>query len=231
MFLKQCWYTYCIFLICFQHSVDAFVFLPANVNRSGLSTTHTTISKLGGMKLHSTTANNDDFPIDLQKSYVLTEEEISPIVKLNKESGKEKWVNAYGFVYIIASAITLPLWWTAMTVTDAVCNAFPDLDPHRSVYDATGKVWAKSFLTIANSFPSFSGDTERLKDSKEPQACLYVANHASWLDIPVLCTVLSPVFKFIAKGELLKVPCIGKQLIGVSIPCVVVLSYVYVVMW
>lgn len=43
---------------------------------------------------------------------------------------------------------------------------------------------------------------------------MYVANHASWLDIPVICTVLNPVFKFIAKGELVKVPCIGHQLTG-----------------
>ena len=34
------------------------------------------------------------------------------------------------------------------------------------------------------------------------------------VDIPVLCTVLDPVFKFIAKGELAKVPCIGTQLSG-----------------
>lgn len=34
------------------------------------------------------------------------------------------------------------------------------------------------------------------------------------VDIPVLCTVLNPVFKFIAKGELAKVPCIGTQLSG-----------------
>ena len=40
--------------------------------------------------------------------------------------------------------------------------------------------------------------------------------------IPVLCTVLDPVFKFIAKGELLKVPCIGQQLEGVSAEILVV---------
>ena len=94
------------------------------------------------------------------------------------------------------------------------------------MYDATGKVWAKGFLALTNSSPSFSGDLERLEELKEPQACLYVANHASWLDIPVICTVLSPVFKFIAKGELLKVPCIGKQLKGVSISCVCIDSYI-----
>ena len=158
----------------------------------------------------------DDVPIDLTKSFVLTKEEINPLIKLNKDGGKEKWINAYGAFYVIASIITLPLWWTAMTITNAVCNAFPDLDPHRSFYDTTGKIWAKAFLTLTNSFPTFSGDIERLNDNSGQKACLYVANHASWLDIPVLCTILSPLFKFIAKGELLKVPCIGKQLSGVS---------------
>ena len=47
-------------------------------------------------------------------------------------------------------------------------------------------------------------------------ACLFVANHASFLDIAVLCCVLDPVFKFIAKDSLAKFPGVGKQLVGVS---------------
>ncbi|GMH77021.1 hypothetical protein TL16_g07264, partial [Triparma laevis f. inornata] len=43
---------------------------------------------------------------------------------------------------------------------------------------------------------------------------LIVANHASWLDIPVLCTAVDGPFKFIAKGELTQVPLIGQQLTG-----------------
>lgn len=41
-----------------------------------------------------------------------------------------------------------------------------------------------------------------------------MANHASWLDIPVLCTCLDNVFKFISKSELKNAPCIGQQLRG-----------------
>jgi len=69
-------------------------------------------------------------------------------------------------------------------------------------------------LTIADSYPTISGDVERLNKENDLGACLFVANHASWLDIPVLCTVLDPVFKFIAKGELKSIPCIGQQLVG-----------------
>ena len=102
----------------------------------------------------------------------------------------------------------------AMMLVDTVIHQQKDdneWDPHRSIYDSTGKIWAKVWLTLIDSFPTISG--EPLMTGRP---CLYVANHASWLDIPVLCTVLDPVFKFIAKGELSKVPCIGQQLRGVS---------------
>jgi 1-acyl-sn-glycerol-3-phosphate acyltransferase len=75
-------------------------------------------------------------------------------------------------------------------------------------------VWARSWLTLTNSMPTFSGHVEQIGEGSTGP-CLFVANHASWLDIPILCTVLHPVFKFIAKGELRGVPCIGQQLAGV----------------
>jgi hypothetical protein len=169
------------------------------------------------MSLFSSQSAMSDVFINLAKSHIMTEDEISPLIKLKKGTGKEKWVNAFGMYHIMCSVLTLPPWWVAMTIVDAVCTQFPDLDPNRSVYDETGKVWAKLYLTLTNSYPSISGDLEHLKKARrEQKGCLYVANHASWLDIPVLCTVMSPVFKFIAKGELLSVPCIGKQLSGVS---------------
>lgn len=90
-----------------------------------------------------------------------------------------------------------------------------DNDVNKAEYDNTGKIWAKAWLTATNSYPTISGNLERLQAGNDAGACLFVANHASWLDIPVLCTVLDPVFKFIAKGELSKVPCIGQQLAGV----------------
>eukprot|EP00970_Alexandrium_tamarense_P018387 scaffold13332_cov275-Alexandrium_tamarense.AAC.3 len=85
-----------------------------------------------------------------------------------------------------------------------------------------GKVWCRVYLTLVDSYPEIAGDVERLKNKKsllgdgggENQACMYVANHASFLDIAVLCCVLDPVFKFIAKDSLKKFPGVGKQLRG-----------------
>ena len=155
--------------------------------------------------------------IGFDTSCVLTKEEVGSIITQNEGTAKEKRLNLYGISLIFMSLITCPIWALAMTVTSKVNEAFPDLDKNLALYDTTGKIWSKVWLSLAGSFPSVSGDVEEMKiRDTNGEACLYVANHASWLDIPVLCTVLDPVFKFIAKGELGKLPCIGQQLRGVS---------------
>lgn len=147
------------------------------------------------------------------QSHQLDRDEVHPILRLGS-GDKQKIVNGFGLWCAVVSLLTCPLWAVAMSAVNALSKLNDSWDPHRAVYDKTGKLWARTWLTMTDSFPSFSGDVGRLKEGQG--ACLYVANHASWLDIPVLCTVLDPVFKFIAKGELRKVPCIGQQLEGVS---------------
>jgi hypothetical protein len=148
--------------------------------------------------------------IDAMES-MLSREEINPIFTFG-EGEKEKLVNAHGVWCFIASLITGPIWLLAM----AIVGKKGEKDVNKAEYDNTGKIWSKAWLTAINSYPTVSGNLERLKAGNDEGACLFVANHASWLDIPVLCTVLDPVFKFIAKGELAKVPCIGTQLSGVG---------------
>ena len=151
-------------------------------------------------------------PTDLDtRSFILSRDEINPIIKFG-EPPKEKIINAHGLWCLIVSLITCPIWLLAMSIVAKK----GDNDVNKAEYDNTGKIWSKAWLTATNSYPTISGNMERLKAGNDAGACLFVANHASWLDIPVLCTVLDPVFKFIAKGELTKVPCIGQQLEGVS---------------
>jgi hypothetical protein len=145
------------------------------------------------------------------RSFTLSREEINPIFTFG-EGEKEKLVNAHGVWCLIASLITGPIWLLAM----AIVGKKGEKDVNKAEYDNTGKIWSKAWLTATNSYPTVSGNLERLKAGNDEGACLFVANHSSWLDIPVLCTVLDPVFKFIAKGELAKVPCIGTQLSGVG---------------
>jgi hypothetical protein len=150
---------------------------------------------------------------DRESRFVLTDDQVKPIIRLGS-GDSEKVVNAYGLWCVAVSIVTAPIWSAAMALVSLLSKINADFDPDGAIYDKTGKIWAKTWLTLIDSFPTFSGDIDRLKGHKGP--CLFVANHASWLDIPVLCTVLDPVFKFIAKGELRKAPCIGQQLVGVS---------------
>jgi hypothetical protein len=160
---------------------------------------------------HSTTKMEVAIPPEFQldsRSFIMSNEEVKPVLTFGKGE-KEKVVNLFGVWCLFVSLITAPFWMAAMKIVHRMEN-----DEHRSLYDKTGKIWSKTWLTLINSYPTVSGDVDRLKSGKG--ACLYVANHASWLDIPVICTVLDPVFKFISKKELETVPCIGMQLSGVS---------------
>jgi len=140
---------------------------------------------------------------------MLSQDEINPIFKIG-EPPKQKLINVHGMWCLLVSLLTGPIWLLAM----AIVAKKGDNDVNKAEYDNTGKIWSKAWLAATNSYPTVSGNMERLKAGHDAGACLFVANHASWLDIPVLCTVLDPVFKFIAKGELTSVPCIGQQLAG-----------------
>mmetsp|Transcript_1717 Transcript_1717/g.2468 ORF Transcript_1717/g.2468 Transcript_1717/m.2468 type:complete len:361 (+) Transcript_1717:3-1085(+) len=203
-----------VIILCILFSVVSYTSAFASPTKR----VHITTWKSIQFDLKSTARSRDvgSRTIDFQKCCVLSESEVAPLVRLKKGSEKrEKIINLFGIWTIFVTIITCPFWAIAMSTLDTYCKANPDFDPDRSLYDKTGKIWSRTWLALTNSYPSFSGDFERLKyDVSEYGSVLYVANHASWLDIPVLCTVLNPVFKFIAKGELKDVPCIGNQLIG-----------------
>jgi 1-acyl-sn-glycerol-3-phosphate acyltransferase len=180
--------------------VDSFSF-PPNTAQNKLSQS---------LQLASIAPPQDDSIDEL--SHVLSSEQIKALVKLGSNPETQKIINGFGMWALVVSLITGPIWMAAMGIVESILDSNPNLDPHRGSFDKTGKVWAHAWLRMTNSYPTFSGETSLLR--KETGPCLYVANHASWLDIPVLCTVLDPVFKFIAKGELQKVPCVGHQLTG-----------------
>lgn len=108
-----------------------------------------------------------------------------------------------------------------MSIIHYLGDTIDGFDDHRAKFDYTGKIWCRTYLSLTNSYPILEGDVDRLKVGPHGEmaegACLFVANHASFLDIAVLCTVLDPVFKFIAKDSLRKFPGVGTQLVGVSL--------------
>lgn len=150
---------------------------------------------------------------NIDANFSLSPHQVHPIVTLGTEP-KTKVINAFGMWCMGVSLVICPIWWAAMKLC-AFSYKFDDSwDPNREFYDGLGKVWAKSWLTVTGSFPTFSGELKLLEKGPHNKPCLFVANHASWLDIPVLCSCTDQVFKFIAKGELGTLPCIGDQLTG-----------------
>jgi len=147
-----------------------------------------------------------------KESFVIPRDQIPAILKFGVD-GEEKIINIWGLYCFAVTLVTCPLWMATMSALSTLHNMFENFDPQRALYDRTGKIWSRVWLQMLNSYPTITGDVDSIRnDGLGP--VLFVANHASWLDIPVLCCVLDPVFKFIAKGELKGVPAIGQQLIG-----------------
>lgn len=152
--------------------------------------------------------------IQQQPSHVLSIEEIKPIFKFEK-NGKQKVLNATGLYHLFILLLTMPIWMISMEILQKLGDTIENFDENRAKFDYSGKIWCRTYLGLTGCYPEIDGDVSRLEAGNDTGACLYVANHASFLDIAVLCCVLDPLFKFIAKDSLKAFPGVGKQLVGV----------------
>ena len=135
----------------------------------------TALTRTNGERRHVITSVDVSVSPDLDEvdtsSFILPKEEVNPLISFG-EGEKEKVVNLFGVWCLIVSLITGPIWMAAMKIVHRMEN-----DEHRAMYDMTGKIWSKVWLTMTNCFPTITGDVDRLKEGNG--ACLYVANHAS----------------------------------------------------
>jgi len=138
---------------------------------------------------------------------------MNPILKFEK-NGKPKVLNLTGAYHLLIIVLTMPFWLGAMELLHYLGSNIEGFDDQRAKFDYSGKIWCRTYLKLTDCYPEIAGDVDRLKGTKEHGACLFVANHSSFLDIAVLCCVLDPVFKFIAKDSLKKFPGVGRQLVG-----------------
>jgi 1-acyl-sn-glycerol-3-phosphate acyltransferase len=79
------------------------------------------------------------------------------------------------------------------------------LDPHGKIFNAIGRVWAKSILLIASTRVVTRG-TEHIKNGT---SYIYVSNHASLLDIPAVMAGVPDQIRLVYKKELEKIPIFG----------------------
>lgn len=102
--------------------------------------------------------------------------------------------------------------WTIMSIvimgSAAVVVAFFSKDGH--VPHLIGRFWAKSILWISRVKVDVQG-----KDHLDPEVShVFMANHQSFFDIPVLLGELPCQFRWLAKAELFKIPLFGAAMRG-----------------
>ena len=72
------------------------------------------------------------------------------------------------------------------------------------------RIWARSILTISRVPVRVSG----LSNIEAGNSYIYMANHQSNFDIPVLLGYLPVQFRWLAKAELFKIPVFGRAMLG-----------------
>ena len=113
---------------------------------------------------------------------------------------KTKATNIWGIIFGVQCWSLMLVWLIGMIFFMPFKMLFPQLDRNGILIDAGGRWWSR-LVTFPHSIPRISG-YKNLPPRAEP--CLYIANHASWLDIPILGGYLPPM-KFVCKKELTKV--------------------------
>jgi hypothetical protein len=112
----------------------------------------------------------------------------------------KKSINLWGVLFGLQCWSIMVLWMLGMLLFMPFKLLLGGrLDPDGILIDTLGRWW--SFLvSFPHSLPRITG-RENLPPRGE--ACVYIANHASWMDIPILG--LLPPLKFVCKKELTKV--------------------------
>mmetsp|Transcript_19349 Transcript_19349/g.27577 ORF Transcript_19349/g.27577 Transcript_19349/m.27577 type:complete len:364 (+) Transcript_19349:122-1213(+) len=140
-----------------------------------------------------------------------------PTINLNKK-GTAK-MNLFGFYYgLVACVMGIP-WFIGLSIMQLVYRIFPKFDQTRKIPIFIGNIYGHVLLFLTRMYPTVTG-RENLasvlgKDKeKKPRACMFVANHCSWVDIPFLaCGVIGMRnYKMVSKSELLKIPVLSKSL-------------------
>ena len=72
------------------------------------------------------------------------------------------------------------------------------------------RIWAKSILTVGGIDVSVSG----LSNIDRGRSYIFMSNHRSNFDIPVLLGCLPVQFRWLAKAELFKIPIFGRAMSG-----------------
>ena len=107
---------------------------------------------------------------------------------------------------LIIIAWTVP--WTIVMGALAIIAAFFDAEGHRA--HQVARVWARLILIVSRIKVTVEG----LSNIDPDKSYIYMSNHQSNFDIPVMLAYLPVQFKWLAKAELFKIPIFGRGMRG-----------------
>jgi 1-acyl-sn-glycerol-3-phosphate acyltransferase len=113
----------------------------------------------------------------------------------------------------------MALLWTLLWVDPLIILStifFGSISVAASLFDKSGRsmmaaarVWARSLLAIARVRPKIEG----LEKIDAKSAYVFVSNHLSYMDTPVVLGNIPVQFRFMAKAGLFQIPFLGTHLI------------------
>lgn len=118
-----------------------------------------------------------------------------------------KVINLWGVFFGIQCWALMFCWLFGMLLVMPLKFAFGDrFDSEGLFIDGFGRWWSR-LTTFPHSIPRLTGR----ENIPWGEPCIYVANHASWMDIPYIGGYM-PALKFVGKQELLKIPVLGQSI-------------------
>lgn len=134
-----------------------------------------------------------------------------PYIKFGK---KETKLNIFGAGYGALAIALGSIWYAALSSCEMLYmlpNFQEAMDPNYQWPIMCSHTWGMALMSLTNCVPVVRGG-DSLKDIDGP--VMFVANHASYMDIPFVCATIGWTnYKIIAKKELLDTPVLGKSLI------------------
>ncbi|KAL7573066.1 hypothetical protein ACA910_018753 [Epithemia clementina (nom. ined.)] len=120
-------------------------------------------------------------------------------------------LNPYGIWYgFVAIFLGIP-WFAALTLYQCfTILTRGKFDKQRFVPNLFNQIWGTILMRLTRSYPKVEG-LDILKEFYEKgKPCMFVANHNSWMDIPIVGSTIGwRNYKFVAKKELAKVPILS----------------------
>ena len=121
------------------------------------------------------------------------------------------WVEYGNNLIIGLRTLVVYLWVILATVVFgslAICLSLvsPTSDPVHLV----ARIWARSILVVSG----ISVDVRGVSEIDPGQSYVYMSNHLSNFDIPVLLAHLPVQFRWLAKAELFRIPLFGRAMRG-----------------